>query len=533
MPTVIDALILEIGLDPSKFTAGQKQLLDNMTKTQDQALKFGKQVESESKKINEFFGGLKREVLGFLGLAFGGAELKNFITNLTNLDAATGRTARNLNIGTKELSAWQGAAEQTGGSAEGITSALQGLNTQLFNFRAGVGSDLPGKLRVLGINVFDVNGQLKTADDLLREIAHNPIFEKLSARDKAGFAQLLGLNQDAINLIVRGGRELDASLAQIGGATEESAAQAQQYQEEMGKLSRAAENTGRTLLVQLAPALTSILRQLRETVQTGGLGGKTLWEFLTSPPEFGIKPGSAADAVRNWFTGGPKSLRDLYGGVSGSSTFDPSMETAKSKLADLMKGYKGGTGGGGNWTNFLSGLSYLETSQTGAPNPGSSARGYFQFLQGTAAKAVAAGISDPRSGSYDQQADSTMRYIKKFYPEAASAIDRGDFGAASVILRGEWPSLPGGSQQQSAQRYQTWQKELQGGGPRPPSGAADAAAAFMSTRGGDTSSSSSSSVSVGQVIVNTQAKDADGIAKDIKPALERSSFASQANYGQQ
>lgn len=39
------------------------------------------------------------------------------------------------------------------------------------------------------------------------------------------------------------------------------------------------------------------------------------------------------------------------------------------------------------------------------------------------------------------------------------------------------------------------------------------------------------SVTVGAVTVNTQAKDAEGIAREIKPALERQKFAQQGNYG--
>ena len=44
-------------------------------------------------------------------------------------------------------------------------------------------------------------------------------------------------------------------------------------------------------------------------------------------------------------------------------------------------------------------------------------------------------------------------------------------------------------------------------------------------------SSSSSQVTVGSVVVNTQATNADQIARDIKPAIERTSFAMLANGG--
>lgn len=120
-----------------------------------------------------------------------------------------------------------------------------------------------------------------------------------------------------------------------------------------------------------------------------------------------------------------------------------------------------------NWNNWLAGQSYLETSYQNTGNPSSSARGYFQFINPTAQRAQNAGLPDPRAGGYDDQANAAKAYIQHFHPDAASAIDSGDFGAATKLLRGEWPSLPGGSQPQNSGRYSTWSQILNGQGPRP------------------------------------------------------------------
>jgi len=121
-----------------------------------------------------------------------------------------------------------------------------------------------------------------------------------------------------------------------------------------------------------------------------------------------------------------------------------------------------------NWSNFLAGLSYLESNQRNVPaSPGHSASGYFQFQPETAADAIKAGLPDPREGNYADQSDATSQFIRRFNPKAAAAIDAGDFDTASSLLRGRWPSLPGGDQAQSSSRYQTFNQELRGGGPRP------------------------------------------------------------------
>jgi muramidase (phage lysozyme) len=121
-----------------------------------------------------------------------------------------------------------------------------------------------------------------------------------------------------------------------------------------------------------------------------------------------------------------------------------------------------------NWTNWLAGLAWLETSYKDEGNEDSSARGYFQFLACTADNAVSAGLPDPREGNYAEQAEATKAFIGHFHSTAAQAIERGKWDTACHLLRGTWPSLPGGNQPQKVSRYDTWREILAGRGPRPP-----------------------------------------------------------------
>ena len=78
-------------------------------------------------------------------------------------------------------------------------------------------------------------------------------------------------------------------------------------------------------------------------------------------------------------------------------------------------------------------------------------------------RAMAAGLPDPRVGTYDQQAAATWAYIQKFKPGAAAAIVSGDYTTATRLLNNFWVSLPGsGQQQQAASRYTEWNNVLQG-----------------------------------------------------------------------
>jgi CII-binding regulator of phage lambda lysogenization HflD len=112
-----------------------------------------------------------------------------------------------------------------------------------------------------------------------------------------------------------------------------------------------------------------------------------------------------------------------------------------------------------NVANFMTGISFLETSldprQAAASEAGNT--GFFRMNAADAAKARAAGLPDPRHGSFQQQAAANWQYIQRFFPSAAGAIKRGDFMGAARQLGKFWVSMPGsGQQQQSAARYQRW-----------------------------------------------------------------------------
>jgi hypothetical protein len=133
MATVIDALIVTLGLDPAGFKKGQAEAGASMKKTKDEAARTAKDMEARGKQAAQFFSQIKKEVLGLTVAIMGAAGIKNFIEKITVSDAATGRMAKNLGLATTELSALQNAAEIGGSSAGGMTATLKGLNEQLQN----------------------------------------------------------------------------------------------------------------------------------------------------------------------------------------------------------------------------------------------------------------------------------------------------------------------------------------------------------------------------------------------------------------
>jgi hypothetical protein len=119
----------------------------------------------------------------------------------------------------------------------------------------------------------------------------------------------------------------------------------------------------------------------------------------------------------------------------------------------FYSGRRGGSGGGGNWQGYMKRLAYLETRIRNIPNAeGSPGRGYFQAFPAFSSEAIAAsGGIDPRDSDYGRAAQASWAWIQRHNKRAAAAIKAGRYDEADQLLRGTWPSLPGGSQAQSDQ----------------------------------------------------------------------------------
>lgn len=255
---LVDTLVLELGLDPRKFTEQQRAALTGLRQFQEEAERGGKRVESETKRIGNVLQDFRREAVTVLGVFLGGRGIKEFIGYVTSLDAQTGRLAKSMGLTANELGVWGGAFKQVGGSVESAQSTLGGLNQELIRFASTGQSSIIGVLTQLGTGFYNELGKLKTASELYLDIIKAIEDRKLTAREGAGFMSMLGLNQDAINLALKGTaavREYLRAAQEAGATTRESAAAAEEYQRSLAKLETSATNLGRQIVTFVTPAL--------------------------------------------------------------------------------------------------------------------------------------------------------------------------------------------------------------------------------------------------------------------------------------
>lgn len=471
MATVIDSLVIELNLDPSQMSQSARAGIAQLRNFEDEASRVGKQVESEGKRITNFFDGLKKEALGLTAAIFGGNALKEFVTEMTNMDAATSRFSKTLGISSNELAVWDNMIQQVGGSTASIRGTLGAINMDMERFMRGHPSSMIGPLTPFHISLYDAKHQLKTATQMMFELSSAS--EKMDKRMAAGFlSDIPGMNQDSANLLLEGRARLEdrrrkAEVA-VRGANE-SGPVAEQYQEQMALLSGSITSLSRTILIHLAPPLIKMAEWLEHILNV--IGG----DDVKPKNESGVDPKKkmtewSSDDWYRWFSNrilrrDPGQTEKEIKGVTTQEANEslPSWKKPRVRHAPI---YEPSSIEEMNLDNFF-GYGYRGVGAVGA-------------------EAAMAGKS-------------------------TSSVQRGDLiGALNPFGAGAASGTPWGSSGAIGAK-------------------AGAKAQVMKWPTPGNTNTTSNETNIHSIIVHTQAENAAGIANDIGPAIKRSGFASQAN----
>jgi hypothetical protein len=261
--TVIDSLFVTLGLDAKGFLAGKDQATQATKKLSAEENKAAKETEERNKRAAESFKKVRNEVLALLAIFTAGMGLKQFTESTINSAVNLGYMAKNLQMSTRDLSAWQRAAERAGGSAEGITSALQDSQQQIAGFRLGKVSDsIQMFLRFGG-----KTGDLKDGNTYL--LARAKIVQDLFNVDPARakyVSQAMGISDEEFNFIKQGPQAILALVdaqEKNSAITEKQATQAVKLKNAWLDLRDRLQYVGTTVLIELIPVFEIWLQKLQ------------------------------------------------------------------------------------------------------------------------------------------------------------------------------------------------------------------------------------------------------------------------------
>jgi len=650
MATVIDSLIVELGLDPKGFTQGQKEAGASFLKTKQEASKTAKDMEDSGKKAAQFFSQLRGNVIALFAAFTAGKGLKEFIADVVTADALVGRFSVTLDTNIGTLSAWNNIASLSGGTAQGMTGSIAGLVSQFQTFSITGESSVIPYFRALGINISDSSGRMRNMQDILLDLSDK--FSHLDPARAAAFGHALGFDEATINLLIRGRSAIQAMLDEqkrLGVITKADAEAGIALQHSWGALGQSSTSLGRTLLTELAPFLIKVL---------DGLTGLAVWARSHGPfleavfTGLAIAAGALAIALlvpygtiilitaavagliaagallyddwKTWTQGGKTVFGDFFSGVAQQfkalvsvfvdgwkiirDVFTGNFSALKGDWANLFRdlgqevlgAVKTVTGGASGIKTIATGL-YRKAvgAASGGSSPSASAPApapvsksassaeawkaaqesekkygipagvtYAQWaLESGYGKHTPAGSNNPfgikaRAGQPFVSAlttevinGQTVRVRQNFakFNSLADAFDahakllatsryyagarahKNDAGAFADALTGVYATDPNyGAKLRAIMNSAAVQVAIANASRQAPksSGTSLAGARLAST---STTHSKSSTVSsqthVGKIEIHTAATDANGIAKTIKPAVDRYGFASQANYG--
>lgn len=527
MATIIDSLIVTLGLDNTEYNKKAKEAESSQNKFRDTTKKNGYDIGSSLLRIGKAASAL---FLGFESVKGAINAFAGLIVNNANL----GRFAANVGQGAHELNTWGMAVELAGGNAKDAQADIQNLQSSITALKAtGEVSPLLLLFQRLGVAIYDAQGKTRNLVEIYKDAG-----DKLKAYNRADAAALArgaGISDSTLNLILAEGKERERllRLAEANNkVNEQSIKDAEKLQEEWREIGQDITDVGNIISNFLAPKIISLFNLIKnhgktiattvfegvKAFATGGLGGALGLAGLLA-----TQKAQAAQIARAKAQADAKAKADAArrgtivrppdASLNLSGTRAPGNNASNNNPGDLrFAGQAGATPGHNGFASFPTlaagiaaanrqldlfakrGINTIDSiAEKWAPPSENDTEGYKKGLE----KFLGKGRNEPLS------ADDRQKLLQGiFNREGVNKVAPGDI--AKVFA----PNANAAAVADFATN-------------RTPTGAG--------TGGG--SHTSSTSVSIDSITVNTQATDADGIAAELPGSLKRKGVVSQADTG--
>ncbi len=278
MATVIDALLVTLGLDASGYKSGT----DEVAKQQSKLAKLLKQdskerteldkkaqhaqkkradaFEKQGKKAAETFGKIRKHALGLIAVLAGGVGMAEFVKVTIGQSANLGRLSHNLGMSIKDLQAWGYAAKAVGGSAQGAQNLLGSMTESVENFRKnGIESPQMAAMLKYGIDVHRTGvGQLMAVSKYLSSLYKtNPALAMTRASE-------MGIDDNLFNLIKHYNKlqKLLAEGRKIAPFSRDDAQQAEAMQKWRAGFATQVQKVATSVFYAFLPAIKQLQAQM-------------------------------------------------------------------------------------------------------------------------------------------------------------------------------------------------------------------------------------------------------------------------------
>lgn len=457
-------------------------------------------------------GGFRRfaAVVGSALAVLGGVSaLKDVVAHYFDAAGAVGLASDRLGLGVDALQAWQGAAVAAGGDADELTTKMADLGDWMQDLVLHDSGPLKDVTADLGVSFQAADGQAVDLEEGLLRLSD--AMSRVSRQKATGLLTQIGFDERTIPLLLKGRRELEALLKvqrERAPYTKEDIANAERQRHAQQRLDQAWEGLSATLARLVAPAVIFLSDKLADLLGWVTDNKQFVLIFLGGLAAVigtAVVPALTAMAAAAWAAMAP--FLPFIALIAGAALVIDDLITyingGESALADL-------------WAVFGTG------EEIGARFAAiwDNAKTYLSAVLG-----ILGGIKDFWVAIFSADMEGVVGALRRVYDNLVSIKD-------------VFANLFGYIKDKLTNLLPDWAKKLlgvSGDEAAPVSGGVPAAPAAVAPPGGvpmqashqtwsgagavDNSRTVTSTTSVNTVNVYSQATDAEGVARDMVPAL--------------
>ena len=266
MATVIDSLLITLGLDTSKFNDAQKKAVESLRKTDEQAKKTNDNLQRNTKQTTEGFEKAKDAMVSFGTAALSVGAIVNFASKLQNTNMELYNSSKITGKSAVELQSWGNAVEAAGGKTETFIDSIKNLRTRLasapmtgdFSFIEPL-ARLQNIAGDTGIDAPNATINIKKLSDAFKKYVE--IRGEKGAAELQSIGQGLGFTEQDVIAMLQGGdalSKLEKHYEEVNKSIEQNAELSRKAREEMTNLWTNIEGHGQDALNSLYKAINNL-----------------------------------------------------------------------------------------------------------------------------------------------------------------------------------------------------------------------------------------------------------------------------------
>ena len=302
MATIVDALVVTLGLDAAAFKRGKAEASQATKKLTAEEARAAKEIEERNKRAADSFKRLRTEVLALVTIFTAGLGIKglaDFTADTIKGAIATGQLARELNMVPGEVRAIEQSFDRMGASAGDADEALKGIQEQAAKLKSG---ELDKRLEsyLLNASRAGVSADVSDANDPIKKLERDAeIAQKLAQTQGTGFA-ILAMQQEGYTramayALMQGPQALRAEMERqqkLNELSEQETDRLRALNNRWKDFKEGIGNTMQRVVIAMTPAFETIMKLLERLSD---------W-FSAHSDQIGAQVGEMAEQFAAWVT---------------------------------------------------------------------------------------------------------------------------------------------------------------------------------------------------------------------------------------